>query len=363
MAAFPSEQPDERTGSPGEDFADHDKVAQMANKLRWLVGVMMALYSLAVLLISLLLWRWGERHWLLIGLCYAPPVLYLAPLVPLLAAAVALKMRLMVLPLAALTAFIVAGPMDFCVPGPGGAKGGFTVLSYNVRAGLGGDGKGAAPAVAEFLSGSGADLIGLQECRQPIDTRFTDPTPEILERMSGFHSVRGGHRGELLVLSRYPVLSSQEHDLDGYSPLQEIVVDLNGRKVRFLNVHVLTGDPKRVLKGRAASRADYLRVSARSRDDQTLAMSRVLRQSDLPTILVGDFNSPPASRMHRDLATLMQDSWQSAGLGFGLTYRSDYPLWRIDYLWASPQFQVASCEVVSHRLSDHKPLRGSFCWR
>lgn len=247
-----------------------------------MVGALMTLYSLAVLLVSFALWRWGERHWLLIGLCYAPPVLYLIPLLPLLAAAAVLKMRAMALPLLVLTAYIVAGPMDFRFPRPGGGEGALTILSYNVRAGLGADGKGAGPALADFLHASGADLIGLQECRQPVDTRFSDPTPDIVERMSGFYSVRGGHRGELLALSRFPIVSSQEHDLDGYSPLQEIVVEVNGHKVRFLNIHVLTGDPKRVLKGKAASRTDYLRVSAQSRHDQTRVLLRVLRQSDLP---------------------------------------------------------------------------------
>lgn len=318
------------------------------------------LYALAVLLVQVVLWCWAERQWLLILSCYAPPVLYLVPLLPLVLAAVALKMRELGLAICALALFIVFGPMDFRISGPGGGEGALKVLSYNVRAGLGGDGLGAGEEVADFLRDSGADLVGLQECRRPMDKHFTDPTPVILERMKGFHSVRGGDRGELLALSRYPIVSSKEHDLDGYSPLQEIVVDANGHKVRFLNVHVLTGDPKQVLKGKAAGRADYLRVSAQSRHDQAKALVAVLGQSDLPTILVGDFNSPPSSRMHRELAKLMQDSWQRRGLGFGLTYRSDYPLWRIDYLWASPAFGVASCEVVCNRLSDHKPLRGSF---
>ena len=332
----------------------------MRVKLKWMACALTVMYALAVLLIQVVLWRWGERHWLLVLFCYAPPVLYLVPLLPLLLAAAALKMRGLALALFFVAAFIIFGPMDFRIPRPGGGEGTLKVLSYNVRAGLGGNGQGAGEQVADFLHDSGADLIGLQECRQPMDKHFTDPTPVILEQMKGFHSVRGGHRGELLTLSRYPILSSKEHDLDGYSPLQEIIVDADGRKIRFLNVHVLTGDPKRVLKGKAASRTDYLRVSAQSRHDQTKALVRVIEQSDLPTILVGDFNSPPGSRMHRELAKLMQDSWRRRGLGFGLTYRSDYPLWRIDYLWASPALSVESCEVVRNRLSDHKPLRGSF---
>ncbi len=317
-------------------------------------------YALTLLLLPLLWWRFGERHWLLIGLAYAPGILYLLPLIPLFVAAALLKIRPLLLPSLILLAVVLFGRMDFQLPSPRTPtqEESLTALSYNVRAGLGGH-----EEITAYLQEQGSDLIGLQECRQPLDRRFQDPTPAILAGMkSDYHFARGGHRGELVSLSRYPIVSSQEHDLRGYSPCLEIVVDIKGEKFRFLNVHVLTGDPKGILKKGPHGRTAYLNVTAQSRREQCAALLEVLAQSELPTILVGDFNSPPSSRMYHDLRDKLNDSFALKGIGFGLTYSVERPLWRIDYLWASPTLGVEACWVEPCKLSDHKPLAGRFRW-
>lgn len=317
-------------------------------------------YAAVLLILPLLWWRFGERHWLLIGLAYAPPILYALPAVPLFIAAAALKLRKLILPSIALILFVLWGRMDFQLPRAGQPTGDNTlsVLSYNVKAGLEGPDE-----IAKYLEEQGSDLIGLQECRQPIDRRFHDPTPTILAKLEkSYHSARGGHRGELLSLSRYPILSSKEHDLRGYTPCLEIVVDKEGQKVRFLNVHVLTGDPKNVLKKGKHGRTAFLTVTAQSRQEQSAALLEVFSLSDLPTVLVGDFNSPPGSALYKSLSTQMQDSFAVKGTGLGLTYNVNRPLWRIDYLWASPGLGVEACWVESSRLSDHMPLAGKLRW-
>lgn len=317
-------------------------------------------YALALLLLPLLWSRFGERQWLLIGLAYAPGILYLFPLLPLFASAALLKIRPLLFPSLLLLTLVFFGRMDFQFPRQGQSQGdkSLSVLSYNVRAGLGG-----REEITAYLKEQWSDLIGLQECRQPLDRRFQDPTPAILADMkSDYHFARGGHRGELVSLSRYPIVSSQEHDLRGYSPCLEIIVDIKGEKFRFLNVHVLTGDPKGILKKGPHGRTAYLNVTAQSRREQAAALLEVLAQSELPTILVGDFNSPPSSQLYRDFCHKLQDSFALKGTGFGLTYSVERPLWRIDYLWASPTLGVEACWVEPCKLSDHKPLAGRFRW-
>lgn len=316
--------------------------------------------TLVFLLLPLLWWRFGEGQWLLIGLAYAPGVLYLLPLVPLFTVASLLRLRALLLPSLLLLALVFFGRMDFQFPHPGQPSGekSLSALSYNVRAGLGG-----GEEIAAYLKEQESDLIGLQECRQPLDRRFQDPTPAIVADLKkDYHFARGGHRGELVSLSRYPIVSSQEHDLRGYSPCLEIIVDYKGEKLRFLNVHVLTGDPKGILKKGPHGRTGYLNVTAQTRREQAAALLEVIAQSELPTLLVGDFNSPPSSRLYRDLSAKLNDSFALKGTGFGLTYSVDRPLWRIDYLWASPTLGVEGCWVEPCQLSDHKPLVGRFRW-
>ena len=74
-------------------------------------------------------------------------------------AAALLRMKEMVLPSVLLLLAIVLGPMNFQFPSLRSPEGGsaFSVLSYNVRAGLGGK-----EAIAEYLRANGSD-----QCRSP----------------------------------------------------------------------------------------------------------------------------------------------------------------------------------------------------
>jgi len=302
-----------------------------------------------------LLWRWdGERSWLLIGLCYCPPFFYALPWLVYIPLALGLRQRRLALVGSLMLLAVFFFPMGLQLPKfnlPKARTGDFKVLTYNVRAGLGG-----SQALAAYLEDQQADLIGLQECRQPMDRNFSDPTPAISKQLSKYTLVRGGIRGELVSLSRYPVIAQKEHDLDGFSPCLESRIEVAGRTLRFLNVHIMTGDPKGVLRGKKRSRTDYLVVTAQARHHQSLALRKILEKERLPTILVGDFNSPPNSGFYASLADLLEDSFAEAGWGFGYSFKSDLPIWRIDYIWHSRDLRVSQCRVQNSPLSDHKPL-------
>ncbi len=73
-------------------------------------------------------------------------------------------------------------------------------------------------------------------------------------------------------------------------------------------------------------------------------------------VLGGDFNATSATPMMRSLKQDLQDSFEHAGRGFGYTFPSWLPIWRIDYLLSSPDWRP-----VSHKRfavgSDHLALR------
>jgi endonuclease/exonuclease/phosphatase (EEP) superfamily protein YafD len=52
----------------------------------------------------------------------------------------------------------------------------------------------------------------------------------------------------------------------------------------------------------------------------------------------------------------MVDSWSEAGQGPGLTWPSDAPNQRIDWIWLSPDLQAVAAETVDSAVSDHRAV-------
>lgn len=76
----------------------------------------------------------------------------------------------------------------------------------------------------------------------------------------------------------------------------------------------------------------------------------------LPYIILGDFNDTPVSYAVNTLSKGMQNTFRKKGSGFGITYNGDFPNFQIDYILASPQFEVKSYLTIRRKLSDHYPV-------
>lgn len=86
-------------------------------------------------------------------------------------------------------------------------------------------------------------------------------------------------------------------------------------------------------------------------------LAPILTQSNLPTILMGDFNDTPFSYTYRKFTKNLSDAFVSQGKGFGTTYNGDVPAYRIDYiLYTKNNFQVNSYEREKLNYSDHYPI-------
>jgi hypothetical protein len=132
-----------------------------------------------------LLWGvYGESHWLLNLLRYLPGLVLLIPL-PVLV--LLLRDKKAVLAGAVVGIFGIFYFLGFELPGRSSEGGTLTVMSYNIRAGLGGP-----ESIAKFLADSDTDLVALQEARAPLADSTADPVPAIVERMTGYEMARGG---------------------------------------------------------------------------------------------------------------------------------------------------------------------------
>lgn len=275
-----------------------------------------------------------ERHPLLVATRYLPPIAIVAFWALL--ALVGAKRKPFRIPLA-ITGILVLAYYSGLALHPTSSKEGVTVLTLNIHAGLAG-----ADKVAAFLKSQSADVIALQEARKPSAAPLPDPVPTIVEQLPSYAMARGGERGELVLLSRLPILATAEHSLADLSTALEV----RTRELRILNVHFMTGGDR--------SQRHWLSASARTRRLQAEAVVQLL-EGDTPTIVLGDFNSPPNSTAYRILSRSLTDSHR---LGFDLTYPSRFPLWRIDYVWCKDLEPVGST-AVNTGVSDHCAVRAT----
>ena len=105
----------------------------------------------------------------------------------------------------------------------------------------------------------------------------------------------------------------------------------------------------------------YLRQYRRAfhiRAEQARLIRNLLEKETLPMIVCGDFNSTPHNWVYHHLrrGLSLRDAYRTAGRGWGATYHARLPFARIDFVLASPAWEVVSAHVPDVVLSDHRPL-------
>ncbi|MBD0424640.1 endonuclease/exonuclease/phosphatase family protein [Streptomyces sp. TRM S81-3] len=234
------------------------------------------------------------------------------------------------------------------------------VATYNIHAGAGQDGVFDLDRTAEAVRGLHADVIGLQEVDVHWGSRsaFVDEARALAEElgMRVFFApiydmdpaTEGGQRRQygVAVLSRYPVLDAENHDITRLSTqtpdpvpapapgFAEVVVNVKGAHVHVYATHL-----------------DY-RVDPSVRQAQVADMLDVLAADRGPKILVGDFNAEVTAP---ELAPLWQRLRDAAPDGGG-TFPAIDPVKRIDFVTVSPDVTVAGARTVATDASDHRPV-------
>jgi len=231
------------------------------------------------------------------------------------------------------------------------------VMTYNLHHGEGVDGRLDLPRIARVIVDAKPDLVALQEVdRRATRTGGVDQSAEYI-RLTGLHGwygaampFQGGEYGQTL-LSRWPLENPRVLRLPG-SPGREpriavaAEVSIPGRgRLRWIGTHL------------DASRDDG------DRWVQAGALLEELARDPTPSLLAGDFNATPDSRvMQRMLAPAT--SWaDTVGEHAAPTVPAESPASRIDYVLASPRHHwrpLGSRVLPEAVASDHRPLVAVF---
>ena len=250
------------------------------------------------------------------------------------------------------------------------------VVSYNVglfaHGNMGDKRLVLADSIAAYLRGLDADVICLQEFYLPntlnMDAWFRDRFPGY---RADYYVLTGerGHAGNV-TLSRRPVLYKGKIDFEKSTNLAlHTDIQLDSTVLRFYNCHFesynisLSGLVKSIGHQTDEVVEDTGRKMRRSitqRPKQVEAVMKDVDECPVRSVVLGDFNDNPLSYTVHRLSRGRKDSFVAAGKGFGATFRTLWPLLRIDYILYPRDLSAVSCEIPKVKYSDHYPLIATY---
>ncbi|MGY4535985.1 endonuclease/exonuclease/phosphatase family metal-dependent hydrolase [Mucilaginibacter sp. UYNi724] len=99
-----------------------------------------------------------------------------------------------------------------------------------------------------------------------------------------------------------------------------------------------------------------LKTAFAKRAEQVFVIKEHAKKCPYPYVISGDFNDTPSSFAVNQMAKGLKNAFREKGAGLGRTYNGDFPNYQIDYIMASPQFDVTEYKIIEKKLSDHYPL-------
>lgn len=187
-------------------------------------------------------------------------------------------------------------------------------------------------SVAKDASKLDADVIGLVEAGVHSE-----------ERRAFWKSNFPNHHVSLLgggfvLLTRGEASECTVGDLDKNGETRSVDVTVRGQQVRIIIADVHS-NPFKFRK----IPLDALAKQAKDR-------------SEIPTIIMGDFNTPTESIHLKSLREDFTNAFEIAGNGYAPTWPAPLPLITLDHIWVSKDIELSKCELGWSWVSDHRPV-------
>lgn len=177
----------------------------------------------------------------------------------------------------------------------------------------------------------------------------------------------------LAIFSKFPIKASG-HLPDFEMGVNSIIyadIEKDGKVVRVYNVHLrsfgfkqedydfIAGPAEGTIEMNVSSTR---RIGSRikhafvARSMQGRSLRKHSEACPVPYLIMGDFNDTPLSFAVNHVGKGLKNAFREKGSGWGKTYNGDFPNFQIDYIMASPGFEVAQYRIIKRRLSDHYPV-------
>lgn len=218
-----------------------------------------------------------------------------------------------------------------------------------------------------------ADVACLQEYYNSPDKNFRSEQ-RIKEKfkysfVTPFLEIKN-HQFGMAIFSKYPIVAKGELYFREKSNNQIVYADikLSAKKiVRVYNIHLQSmaiNDEHLANTDLSSSYADKLMGSlirykngCIQRSRQVDALVHHIKKCPYPVVVCGDLNEPPYGYVYEKLSDEMDNAFQRAGTGFGVTYNGKIPMLRIDNIFTGKKSEVQ--KFIIHKentFSDHFPI-------
>lgn len=232
------------------------------------------------------------------------------------------------------------------------------VMSYNVRLFNRHEYWIDAPDIPEkiyrLISGEKPDIICFQEFENRQHNRFKDYPYHYI-------SSKGKERGiHNAIFSKYQVVHSGNIDLKkGADQASFVDVVVRGDTMRVVNVHLeslhlSSIQPHHNVKGKRILR--LLAQGLRAHDQQITRLQSAIDASPYPIILAADLNATAFSNEYYRISQHLNCGFEKTGKGFGFTFSFEGLPLRIDFIFASDEFEFQSYKSIARPYSDHYPV-------
>ena len=315
------------------------------------------LLVLFTLLLAFVYHTFGDRTWWGTALIYSGRWPWLLPIGVVAPLAIAWR-RSALVPLT-LAALVVMGPVmgGTLSTVPLWSKGkSLRILTYNVE-----NGSVVAFRVRELLDAARPDIAGFQECGLPMH--------EALGRLEGWAVI--DTTSGVCLISRYPLrappvlMQAENFQAAGGSAVAkryEVMSPIGTVNVFVLHLetprhgveHLLT-DPTNAPR--------LIDANNLLRETESRVVRRWVDSTSGARIVMGDFNLPVESVIWQRYWSSLDDSFNTAGNGWGFTRLNGWIRVRIDHVLLDGHLKAVGAHVGADWGSDHLPFMAEVEWR
>lgn len=263
------------------------------------------------------------------------------------------------------------------------------ILNYNVRVfnvyeHLGKKDKWeSTKKMTKWILDQNADVICLQEFYTEDGSKDFDIINKICrdKKMSYYflNTYRNNVEGQfgMIIFSKYKIINKGVINFTSNSNNQNMFIDIKfeGKTLRIYNIHLhsmslnendipdfeFTNESKKELK----SLSRTLKRGFIGRAKQIDSITKTIYSNKIPSIVCGDFNDLPYGYAYQSMSKVLQNSFESKGLGLGFTFNGKIKFLRIDNQFYDAKFlKISSFKTYSNiSYSDHYPLIGQYYWK
>ena len=221
--------------------------------------------------------------------------------------------------------------------------------------------KTSPETLVELLLNRTPDLVFLQEV---TEIHEEEAFPQLIEAYPyQFSSPR------TTILSKFPLRATETIHLADHSEFQQrAIARINEQEITLYNIQTISPWIRfhQILPFFKIPFYDY-----RERSEEIIDLVKRLQKETNPVIVAGDFNLTDQTQDYHRLRQVLRDAFRESGWGLGLTWPQgwplnfliknstqtlDYPLFRIDYIWYSPDGESKMTKVLASTGSDHLPV-------